>query len=191
MNELMKTITAQRHELADVLDSLTPAQWDTPSLCEGWRVHEVVAHLTMQYRYSMPRFLLEMARSRGNFNRMADRCARRDAQRMSPAELAATIRANVDNPWQPPGGGLEGALSHDVIHSLDIAIPLGLDWEIPAHRLRTVLSGLTVGRANFFGVDLTGIQLCATDTDWTYGAGNPVTGTAKDLLLYVCGRATR
>ena len=28
-----------------------PAVWDAPSLCEGWRTREVVAHMTMPARY--------------------------------------------------------------------------------------------------------------------------------------------
>ena len=46
---------------------------------------------------------------------------------MSPADLAGAVRSNVGHPWQPPGGGFTGALSHDLIHGLDITVPLGLD----------------------------------------------------------------
>ena len=35
----------ERTELADLLDTLTPEQWDAPSLCTGWRVRDVTAHL--------------------------------------------------------------------------------------------------------------------------------------------------
>jgi uncharacterized protein (TIGR03083 family) len=41
--------------LADLLESSTAAVWDAPSLCEGWRTREVVAHVTMPARYSGPR----------------------------------------------------------------------------------------------------------------------------------------
>jgi len=44
-------IAAERRELADLLDELTPAQWDTPSLCAGWRVREVAAHMSQGFRY--------------------------------------------------------------------------------------------------------------------------------------------
>ena len=40
----------------------------------------------------------------------------------------------------------------------------------------------------FFGVDLDGIELRAQDMDWTLGSGVPLTGTAADLLLVLCGR---
>ncbi|GAB3908621.1 maleylpyruvate isomerase family mycothiol-dependent enzyme [Kibdelosporangium lantanae] len=185
---MMETIAEQRRELADTLDTLTPEQWDAPTLCDGWRVREVVAHLTMPYRYSPARFAAEMVKSGGNFNRMSDRRAKADARAIPAAELAAILRANADFDWRPPGGGLEGALSHDVIHSLDIIVPLGLPWRIPADRLMVVLNGLSPKRARYFGVDLTGVQLRATDSDWTYGSGEPVAGTLSELVLYVCGR---
>lgn len=37
-------IAAECRELADVLDGLSEAQWDRPSLCRGWTVRHVVAH---------------------------------------------------------------------------------------------------------------------------------------------------
>ncbi|MDT2010241.1 maleylpyruvate isomerase family mycothiol-dependent enzyme [Rhodococcus opacus] len=77
-------VIAERQDLATVLDGLTPEQWDAPTLCAGWRVREVLAHITMPYRYSMPRFAVEMIKARGNFNRMSDRRARADADALTP-----------------------------------------------------------------------------------------------------------
>ena len=51
-----------------------------------------------------------------------------------------------------------------------------------------VLGGLQPKQLRYFGVDLTGVQLRATDVDWSHGAGEPVSGRAQDLLLLVCGR---
>jgi uncharacterized protein (TIGR03083 family) len=186
--ELAGAIAAERRELAGVLGGLPPGAWDEPSLCDGWRVREVVAHLTMPFRYSAPRFALELARSRGNFSKMADRCARRDA--VAPAaELTAALRDNAEHPWKPPGGGLAGALTHDVIHGLDITVALGIDRTVPAGRLAVVLDNITTARSlKFFGARLAGIQLRATDTGWSFGSGTPVTGAAQDLALLVCGR---
>ena len=186
--DLAATIAAERRDLAMILAGLPAAAWDTPTLCQGWRVREVVAHITMPFRYRPPRFALEMVRSRGNFNRMADRCARRDAT-APPGELAAALGDNERNPWKPPGGGLEGALTHDVIHGLDITVALGLDRRVPDDRLRTVLAAVTGPRSQkFFGTDLAGIALRAEDLDWSLGSGVPVSGRAQDLALVLCGR---
>src|ERR1019366_4394859 len=75
--------------------------WQIPSLCAGWQVREVVAHLTMPFRYSAAKFMTELVRSGGKFNRMADRCARRDAG-AETSELLAALRDNEWHPWKPP-----------------------------------------------------------------------------------------
>ena len=189
MDTIRDMIAAQRGELAAVLDALPASGWDQPTLCAGWRVREVVAHVTMPFRYRGPRFVFELARSRGEFNQMADRVARRDAARMPAAELAAAVRSNTGHPWRPPGGGFAGALTHDVIHSLDVTVPLGLPFAIPEERLRRVLpASVNDKTVMFFGADLAGIEFRASDLDWTLGAGTPLTGTGADLLLAMCGR---
>jgi uncharacterized protein (TIGR03083 family) len=182
------SIRAERTALAAMLAELPPSQWSAPTLCEGWRVSEVVAHMTMPFRMSAPRFFLSLARSRFRFDAMADRVARRDAASMSPADLLTALRDNVDHPWSPPGGGPVGALSHDVIHGLDISVALGLERRPPADRVGLVLSHMRERNVRFFGVDLSGVRLEATDLDWSFGSGEPVRGTAQDLLLVICGR---
>jgi uncharacterized protein (TIGR03083 family) len=179
---------AERRELADVLAGLPAERWDEETLCAGWRVRETLAHITMPFRYSVPTFVLGMIKARGSFNRMADRAAREDANTLTAAELVASLRANVDHPWKPPGGGYVGALSHDLIHGLDITVGLDLDRRPPPERVGLVLGSLKPGQLKFFGTDLTGVQLRATDLDWSYGNGDPVSGRAQDLLLAACGR---
>jgi uncharacterized protein (TIGR03083 family) len=187
--KLRAAIAAERTELADLLGALPDADWDTPSLCAGWRIREVVAHTTMPFRTGLGRFVVEMAKARGSMNRMLDRTARRDAAAMSPAQLAAALRDNAHHPWKPPGGGYEGALTHEVVHGLDSTIALGIDREIPADRLLPVLEGMASPRGlKFFGVDLSGVQLRATDVDFTFGSGAPLEGTGADLLMVLGGR---
>jgi uncharacterized protein (TIGR03083 family) len=181
-------IEAERRELADMLGDLRPEQWAGPTLCAGWRVREVVAHLTMPFRMTVPRFLLGMVRSGGDFNRMADRQARRDTARLSDAQLLASLRANVAHPWRPPGGGETGALSHDIIHGLDISVGLGLARRPPVERVGLVLAGMRTRNVRYFGTDLDGVRLEATDLDFRWGDGAPLRGAAADLLLVVCGR---
>ncbi|WP_406052422.1 maleylpyruvate isomerase family mycothiol-dependent enzyme [Kribbella sp. NBC_00889] len=189
MTDIRAAIAGERTDLAGVLAGLPADDWDKPSLCEGWRVREVVAHITMPFRYSTPQFLLGMVKARGRFDRYADLAARRDAATLSAAELTACLRDNVDHGWKPPGGGYEGALSHDVIHGLDITVALGIDRTVPADRLRHILGDLKPRQLKYFGVDLTGIELRATDLDWTFGTGEPLTGAAQDLLLILSGRS--
>jgi uncharacterized protein (TIGR03083 family) len=187
-DDLMPIIAAHRRAFGDVLEGMPGPEWDAPTLCSGWRVREVVAHMTMPFRLSAPLFLGEMVRSRGNFARMADRVARRDAQ----APIGALLdgwRTNENTRWKPPGGGLPAALTHDVVHGLDITIPLGIEHQVSEPALRVVLDHATTPRSlKHFGLDLTGIRLEADDLDWTYGDGEPLRGGARHLLMVLMDR---
>jgi uncharacterized protein (TIGR03083 family) len=46
-DEVWRAIDAERVSLADLLDSLGEQEWEIPSLCAGWRVRDVAAHLTL------------------------------------------------------------------------------------------------------------------------------------------------
>ncbi|WP_434619957.1 maleylpyruvate isomerase family mycothiol-dependent enzyme [Arthrobacter sp. A5] len=187
-DDLMPTIATERRTFSDVLDALPEQAWNTPSLCAGWRVREVVAHMTMPLRFSAPRFIGEMVRSRGNFARMADRVARLDAQ-ASIGTLLDGWRTNEDNRWKPPSGGLKGALTHDVVHGLDITIPLGIEHPVSEPALRIVLDHATSPLSlKHFGLDLTGTRLEADDLDWAFGDGEPLRGAARHLLMVLMDR---
>ncbi|WFB06024.1 maleylpyruvate isomerase family mycothiol-dependent enzyme [Streptomyces sp. LX-29] len=186
--EVRAAIAAERQELADLLDSLPEESWDAPSLCAGWRVREVAAHMSLGFRYSLPRVLLELAKARGGLHRMTDRCARRDAAAHSPRQLAGWLRDNAHHPWTPPVGGFASALGHDVVHGLDITVPLGLERRVPEDRLRVLLRNVTPSSVRFFGAELDGVELRADDLDWSFGSGAPLVGAAQDLLLLAFGR---
>jgi uncharacterized protein (TIGR03083 family) len=187
--QLREWIAAERRELAAVLTALPAESWDAQSLCVGWRVREVVAHMTMPYRYTGRQVMFELLKARGGFNRAADRCARRDTATLTADELAACLRDNAEHPWKPPRGGYGGALTHDVVHGLDFTLPLGIDRRVPEDRLRLVLDGLASKRGlKYFGVDLDGVRLEADDLDWSYGSGAPLSGSAQSLAALLCGR---
>jgi uncharacterized protein (TIGR03083 family) len=187
--ELMGAVAAERQDLAILLRDLPEDAWDAATLCAGWRVRELIAHVTMPFRYGTARFIGEMLRSGGRFNAMADRCARRDAAQIPAVGLVAALSDNASNPWSPPGGGLTGALTHDVVHGLDWTVPLGIDRRVPEERLRIVLDAVTrEGALKHFGTDLAGIELHAEDLGWSFGSGEQLTGAAQDLLLVICGR---
>ncbi|GAA5126937.1 maleylpyruvate isomerase family mycothiol-dependent enzyme [Haloechinothrix salitolerans] len=178
---------AERARLATLLEGLEPAQWATPSLCAGWRVRDVVAHITMPFRTSVVRLVAGLVRARFSFDRYADLDARAHAARTSDGELVSLLRDNVRHPWRPPGGGQAGALSHDVIHGLDVTEPLGLDGPPPS-RIELVLRHAGKRNLDHFGVDLGGTQLAATDADIAVGDGATRRMPAKDVLLVVTGR---
>jgi uncharacterized protein (TIGR03083 family) len=185
---LQPAVAKSFSDLADLLDSISEAQWDTQSLCEGWRVREVIAHLTMAARYSEEAFMAELRDCDFDFTRLSNHIAGRDAS-LPPAEFVKNLHSDVMHHWTPPGGGYHGALTHVVIHGLDITVPLGVPRRSADEAMIVVLDGLTKGGGHaHFGVQVDGRSLQATDVDWTYGAGPPLRGAAGDLALVLCGR---
>ena len=77
--DLQPAVAAEFLALAGLLDSAAVAQWDTPSLCAGWRVREVIAHMTMAARYSEEEFMAELRRCDFDFGRLSNELAARDA----------------------------------------------------------------------------------------------------------------
>ena len=187
--DLQPAVAAELLALADLLDSATDAQWDTPSLCAGWRVREVIAHMTMAARYSEEEFMAELRRCDFDFSRLSNEIAARDAE-LPASELVASLRSEVMQHWTPPGGGWHGALNHVVIHGLDVTVPLGVPRRSPGATIRVVLDDLTAGGVHaHFGTSFDGRSLQATDLDWSYGSGQVLRGPAEYLALVLCGRA--
>lgn len=186
--DLQPAVAAEFLAFADLLDSATEAQWDTPSLCSGWRVREVVAHMTMAARYPEDEFMAELRRCEFDFGRLSNEIASRDAG-LPPGELVADLRSEVMQYWTPPGGGYRGALNHVVIHGLDVTVPLGVARRSPDDTIRIILDDLTAdGVHQHFGTRIDGRRLQATDLDWSYGSGSVLRGMAGDLALVLCGR---
>jgi uncharacterized protein (TIGR03083 family) len=186
--DLAAAVAAEFLALTEVLDGLPDAAWDAPSLCEDWRVREVVAHLTMPVRYSPEAFRAELRDCGGDFTGLSNRVASRDAA-LPTNVLVGRLRDETMHRWIPPGGGPIGALNHVLIHSLDITVPLGLPCRSPEETIRAVLDDLTEGGTHaHFGVALTALSLHATDMDWSFGSGTPITGAAADLALLLCAR---
>ena len=180
---------AERARLAGLLATLTPQQWEHPSLCEGWRVREVVAHMTAPFHTAPLRMLGGILRAGLSYDRYAARAAWADTARLDDADLLHIVQENLRTPWPRSAGGAEGGLSHDVIHGLDITEALGLE-RVPTARVARVL-GLTTPRSlAYFGVDLTGHRLVATDADAAVGSGADLPLPAHQILLVITGRRT-
>lgn len=161
--------------------------WDSPSLCEKWLVRHVVAHVTMPVRLTPERFGAELAAAGGDFTVLSDTVAVRDAA-LPAADLLDQLRSPALHAWQPPGGGAAGALSHAVIHSLDVTVALDRPAVAPARAVTAVLDQLTAARGAWFGVDLTDVRLEATDTGWDWGAGELVRAGSGSLVSLLSGR---
>ena len=187
MTDLQSLVTPTYESLADLLASVPAQTWDAPSLCEKWQVRQVIAHVTMPARLTPEQFGAEMAAANGDFTLLSDTVAARDAS-LPLADLLDALRSQLLHEWQPPGGGAAGALSHAVIHSLDVTVALGRPAVAPNEAVAAVLDQLTAANGAFFGVGLTGVRLEAADTGWSWGSGETVRANSDLLAALLSGR---
>lgn len=192
MTDLFDLIAVERRAAADFLDTLTDDQCSTPSLCSGWQVRHVAAHLSMPLSLSLPRLFVGILKNRGDFNRYADQYAKTAGER-PVSELAATVRAKADSHFTPPGLGAHAPLTDVIVHTLDMRVPLGIPGEGPAKEaVNEVLGFLMTPKATkgFLPKDrVPGLTFESTDTGWSGGSGPAVSGPATALALAITGRA--
>ena len=189
MPDLWPLVAAERGALADDLADLTPAQWDGPSLCAGWTVRDVVAHLTAAASTGPGAFVTQFARAGFDF----DRYARAGLERRLGADSAATLagfRAVRDSTTSPPGPKPTW-LGEVVVHSEDVRRPLGIEHAHDPAALRAAAdfyktSNTLIGAKN----RIAGLTLTATDDGWSHGTGPAVEGPLLSLLMAMTGRGT-
>lgn len=184
-----QTIEQQRRAIADLLAGLSADEWETPSLCAGWRVREVAAHIALTPQPPPIGVMLGTGiRARGNYNRFIDDLTRRHAKHPA-AELVSEIHANAGSRELPKLTNYRNILFDTMVHGQDIAIPLGRTIEIePAAAAVAAAHAVTIGWPVWDKHRLDGIRLVASDVDWTHGSGPEIRGPITALLLLVTGR---
>jgi uncharacterized protein (TIGR03083 family) len=188
--DLWDEITAQRLALADLLDGLDDAQWRTPSLCTGWTVQAVVAHLAPGPGGAMLEFLPLLVKARGRFGRANDLAVQRAAERPRH-KLVADLRTYAEDRFAPPLMGPRAPLTDVLVHGRDIGRPLGLAVVFDPQSVRAVLDFVVTKKAARAFVRkgrVDGLRFEATDLNWAYGDGPVVRGTAEAVMLAIVGR---
>ncbi|MFE8937971.1 maleylpyruvate isomerase family mycothiol-dependent enzyme [Streptomyces sp. NPDC007872] len=183
-------VHAERAALIDDLAVLGDAQWRTASLCEGWTVHDVAAHLVDNARTTRLGFLKDLARAGFDFDRHNAAGVER-GRGTTPEETLRRLERAASRTSGPPGP-LDSRLVEEIVHGEDIRGPLGLARAYPHEAVVRALRLQARTPAAFGGARelLTGVRLTATDTGFTAGTGPAVTGPALRLLLAVSGRRT-
>jgi uncharacterized protein (TIGR03083 family) len=185
--EVWPTIHTERAALAADLEALPEDRWETPSLCEGWSVRDVLAHMTGTAKISVPSFVGKFVAAGFSMTRMQDKdiAAERGG---SPADTLARFRAQASSTTSPPGP-IDTWLGEVVIHAEDIRRPLGIKHQYATDGVVRVAdfykgSNLVIGAKR----RIAGVRLRATDTDWSHGEGPEVSGPIMSLLLAMTGR---
>ncbi len=177
----------ERERFAELLAGLTDEQWEAPSLCRGWSVRDVAAHVVAYLGQSVPALTVNMIRARGDVDRLNARMASGGAT-WTPTDLVELMRRDA----APAGaGGLYGgrvALIETVIHQLDILRPLGLNRAISPESVRASLAYARISPVIKGRRRTRGVRLIASDMDWSAGRGPEVRGPGEALLLAMTGR---
>ncbi|MBV8961271.1 MAG: maleylpyruvate isomerase family mycothiol-dependent enzyme [Actinobacteria bacterium] len=185
--DVWATVAAERKALADDLSSLTDAQWDTQSLCDEWTVRDVLAHMTSTAKISPAAFFPKLISSGFSLKKVQAKDIARE-RGASPAETLANFKSILDSRKSPPGPK-DTWLGEVVVHSSDIRRPLGIDHQFPTDAAVQVAdffkgSNLIIGAKK----RIAGLQLRATDADWSTGDGPEVAGPIASLVMAMTGR---
>ncbi|HEU0192525.1 MAG TPA: maleylpyruvate isomerase family mycothiol-dependent enzyme [Mycobacterium sp.] len=187
MFDVIELAAAERAELAILLRSLSPQQWQAPSLCAGWTVRDVVAHMLSYEELSPAEFVRRFLRGRLRLYR-ANTIGLEDYVDHGPQQLLDLLDRSIRPRGFPAAFGGRIALTDGMIHQQDIRRPLGIPRDIPAGRLVPALNFARIAPPLGMGRRVRGLRLIATDFDWVAGHGPEVRGPGEALLLCIAGR---
>jgi uncharacterized protein (TIGR03083 family) len=179
----------ERLDLCEFLEQLDADAWSVPSLCSGWTVHDVLAHLTTSTEGSLWDFVTGMIKARGDFERMGADQARERAAAFPPAVLIDRLRGTAGSADRAFGAGPLDPLVDVLVHGQDIARPLNRARPVPIHRAVPALQHVIDSIFYRAKKRLRGVRLIANDVNWSFGDGDAeLCGPAVDLLLVATGR---
>ena len=182
---LMTMACAERADLAEFLATLTPQDWESPSLCSKWTVKDVVAHVISYEELGTLGLLKRFAKG---WIVRANEAGVDEFAALSPEQLLEFLRNHLQPRGLTAGFGGMIALVDGTIHHQDIRRSLGRPRTVPADRLERVL-GLVPGNPRLgAGRRIRGLRLRADDVDWAHGRGPEVTGPGEALLMAMTGR---
>ncbi len=184
---MMEMAREEREDLADLLAQLTPQQWEQPSLCERWRVRDVVAHLIGYDELGRRALMRQFVKGRFRFNRI-NQVGVDELRTRSTEELRRIVAEHLQPRGLTAGFGGMIALVDGMIHQQDIRRALGIQRTILPDRLLAVLGCARYVPAVRGAWRARGVRLVATDVDWSYGTGPEVRGPGEALLMAMSGR---
>lgn len=185
--DMKRMAREEREDFATFLATLTPQQWEEPTLCASWRVRDVVAHVVSYDELDGRGLAARFARGRFLLNRV-NAVGLAEYQSRSSEELLALMRDHVEPRGLPAAFGGMVALVDGLIHHQDIRRALGIPRDIPAERmLRALRCALIAPPIRAFW-RARGLRLVATDLGWSAGTGPEVQGPAEAILMAVAGR---
>lgn len=194
MDPLWKLVHRERAALVDCLRALPADAWERESMCAGWSVRDVAAHLLDSAGTTPLSFLAGMVRARFDFDRQNQDGVDR-FRSIPPEELVERLSEAVSRTSGPPRflAPLASRIVEEIAHGEDIRRPLGIghDYEPEALKAAIVYQASTSKRFGGAKEELNGVRLVAEDLDWTHGAGSELAGPAIEILMAITGRRPR
>jgi uncharacterized protein (TIGR03083 family) len=183
---IWRHIDTERSSLADILESLPPAGWEHPSLCDGWTVRDVGAHLA--FSHARLRDLVGPAiRSGLRYNELIRTAALRSP--LTHEQIVSTLRGFVGSRRRAPFVSELEPLLDILVHAQDICVPLDIDHPMPVDAAAAAADRVLSTRGPMRLWDRPrGVRLVATDVDWSHGAGPEVRAPIRAHLLTITGR---
>ena len=185
--DVMAMVREERTEMADLMASLRPEQWDRPSLCRGWRIRDVAAHVVSYEEHGVADLGKRLVRARFRPGRINE-VALAEYAGLDPQELAAFVRDHLTPRGATALFGGRVGLVDALVHHQDMRRPLGLPRHVPAERLLCALPfAVTAPPLRGFW-HARGVRLVATDLEWSRGTGPEARGPAEAVLMVLAGR---
>jgi uncharacterized protein (TIGR03083 family) len=186
--EIWQTVHSERRRLAADLSDLRDEQWHVPSLCPGWDVHDVLAHLVNTARTGRLSFVRDLLTARMDFDRANENGIARE-KRQDPQDTLDALKEAADLTRTPPAK-LATRLVEAIVHGEDIRRPLGIAGCYPERAIAQALTYQLRTSVSFGGgrERAAGLRLIDRKTGAAWGQGDDVEADALDLLLAVSGR---
>lgn len=186
--QVWSMIHTERAAVADMIEQLTPEQWQQPSLCAGWTVGTMAGHIVLAAEQTPGNFMKGMVSNGFAFNRYMNKATGERAG-MGRDEVVRRLRARTTTTNKPPAPAV-AMLGEIVVHGEDIRTPLGLTRDVAPDALNACLDMYKTASFPVGGRKrIRGLRLVATDTGWTHGSGPEVSGPALPLILAMTGRS--
>jgi uncharacterized protein (TIGR03083 family) len=184
-------IHEERRALASTLSGLDEAGWAHDSLCPGWTVKDVAAHVISNPQIGWGDMAGLMGRNLGRgYNSMIKREVIRLGRSQTPASILADFTTYDGSVRHVPTTTVIEPLIDALVHHQDILRPLGLRHDmapdaaaVAADRLRKL--AFLMGSRNV----VKSVRMVATDIDWVRGSGPTLEGPMQELVLVCAGRA--
>lgn len=180
---LREMIAAERADLVEFLRTLSDDDWLVPSLCKGWRVRDVVAHLSVD-TVSIAAYVGALVRER-----TPDRVNQHfvdEAKDLPTPDLVSRLESTIGRGWA--SRTMPSIILADlVVHHQDIRRPLGRPRTIdPVRLLHALQHPDPFANPRRY---TKGLKFVASDLDWATGSGPEVRGAGEALALAMVGRS--